>query len=121
MLAMSVSPSERERAAGSLSPLCSLSVGLSVDADPRRDYFKSCFIHIHSLWRGSTGQIFLVFQSAKVHFGVHLKMEKSLPNPIALGPRATTQETWRVLAEQKERRQEETQTLTEWRQLQMSK
>ena len=48
-------------------------------------------------------------------------MEKSLPNPIALGPRATTQETWRVLAEQKERRQEETQTLTEWRQLQMSK
>lgn len=25
---------------------------------------------------------FLVFQSAKVHFGVHLKMEKSLPNPI---------------------------------------
>ena len=29
-------------------------------------------------------------------------MEKSLPNPIALAPRATTQETWRVLAEQKE-------------------
>lgn len=40
------------------------------------------FIFIQS--RGDLRAGFLVFQSAKVHFGVHLKMEKSLPNPIAL-------------------------------------
>lgn len=37
-------------------------------------------------WGGPQVGFSLVFQSAKVHFRVHLKMEKSLPNPIALAP-----------------------------------
>lgn len=59
----------------------------------------------------------LVFQSAEVHFGVHLKMEKSLPNAIALAPSYNI----RNMACAGRAENKKTQTLTEWRQLQMSK
>lgn len=63
-----------------------------------------------------------MFQSAEVHFEVHLKMEKSLPNPIALAPSYNIRNMARAgRAEREKKKKQETQTLTEWRQLQMSK